>query len=304
MLLLLSACTVWHPPLSGLMLEPAVPMTWDDVFAHPVESVTLDSVVSGRWVAQSKGLINLDHPDAVAAGLKNRDFPIALTVHVIDHPRKGRWIVDTGVAVDEDGDLANIQGLLGSVLSNTEILTPLDEILGEAPLNGVLLTHKHVDHVMGMGDVKKGTPIVGGPGEWGQKGAENALLRKGYKRLLKGHDVRELRLEDAVEIGEFKTWDLHGDGSVWVLYTPGHTPGSLSFVVNNGSPTLLVGDSSHTWWGWDNGVEPGGYTEDSELNRASLHALRRLAEAHDMRVEVGHEEHFSITEPQSPGSAE
>lgn len=304
MLLLLTSCTLWHPPLSGLPLDPAPTATWEEILANPSPKVTLDSVVSGRWVAQSKGLINLDHPTAVEAGLKNQDFPIVLTVHVIDHPTRGRWIIDTGVAVDDDGDLADIQGLLGSVLSNTEVIRPLDDIVGDAPLNGVLLTHKHVDHVMGMGDIPNTTPIVAGPDEWSTRSGQNALLRKSYKRLLKGHDVREMRLQDAVTIGEFQAWDLHGDGSLWVLYTPGHTPGALSFLVNNAEPTLIVGDSSHTWWGWDNGVEPGGYTEDPAANQDSLQKLKRLAEAHDLRVEVGHEVHPSISAPTQPDSGE
>ena len=304
MLLLLSACAVWHPPVSGLIVE-SQPTSWDDVLAHPVPAVELESVVSGRWVAKAGGLINTDSQAARDAGWGAKDdFPIVLVVHVVDHPKRGRWIVDTGVALDDDGDVAGVKGLVASVLGSTEITAETADIVRGAPLNGVLLTHRHLDHVMGMGDIRKGTPIVTGPGEWDQKKGDQALSRRSYRGLLKGHDVRELRPEDAVTIGEFQAWDLHGDGSFWALWTPGHTAGSLSFLVNNGDPTLLVGDTSHTWWGWDNGVEPGGYTQDNDRNQESLQALKRLAEAHDLRVEVGHEVHPSISAPRSPGSAE
>jgi len=53
---------------------------------------------------------------------------------------------------------------------------------------------------------------------------------------------------------------------------------------------LMVGDTSHTVWGWENGVTPGSFTMDLEQNAQSLAALRGLVADHpQIHVHVGHE---------------
>ena len=85
--------------------------------------------------------------------------------------------------------------------------------------------------------------------------------------------------------------DVFGDASLWALHVPGHTPGSMAYLVRTpAGPQLLVGDTSHTRWGWENGVEPGTFTEDHEQNATSLAALRDLAARHPtLRVHLGHQ---------------
>ena len=49
--------------------------------------------------------------------------------------------------------------------------------------------------------------------------------------------------------------DIFGDASVFAIHTPGHTAGSTAYLVRSTQgPILLVGDTSHTQWGWDHGV--------------------------------------------------
>ncbi len=163
-----------------------------------------------------------------------------------------------------------------------------------APLAGVLLTHTHLDHVLGLPDVPAGVPVIVGPGELEARGVEAALLRPTMRRLFEGITLSIPDPADAVEPGLGQiAWDLLGDGSLWVLSTPGHTPGALSFLaLTTEGPVLFVGDTSHTRWGWDHGVPPGTYTEDGARNAESLQRLRRLVEAFpQIRVEVGHELH-------------
>ncbi len=53
---------------------------------------------------------------------------------------------------------------------------------------------------------------------------------------------------------------------------------------------LFTGDTSHTRWGWQNEVEPGGFTSDHEANLKSLIRLKRLATEHPtMEVRLGHQ---------------
>ncbi|MEQ1569073.1 MAG: MBL fold metallo-hydrolase, partial [Myxococcota bacterium] len=155
----------------------------------------------------------------------------------------------------------------------------------------VLLTHTHLDHVLGLPDVPPGTVVIAGAGELRERGVQAALLRGTYRRLFDGITLSALDPAQAVPLGELVGWDLVGDGSVWALAAPGHTPGSTAYLARTpDGPVLAVGDTSHTRWGWDHGVTPGTYTEDLEGNARSLGALRSFAARHPtMKVLVGHE---------------
>ncbi len=82
----------------------------------------------------------------------------------------------------------------------------------------ILATHCHPGHVGGKDDVKAVT------------GGETALHSADAKQFLRSAD-RYLIDGDELEFGEFK---------LSVIHTPGHTPGSLCFVVANHA---FVGDT-------------------------------------------------------------
>ena len=81
-----------------------------------------------------------------------------------------------------------------------------------------------------------------------------------------------------------------GDGSLWALSMPSHTPGSTFYLARTtDGPVLLTGDTCHTRWGWDHAVTPGTYTADHGVNSESLGQLLALAElAESTTVYVGH----------------
>jgi glyoxylase-like metal-dependent hydrolase (beta-lactamase superfamily II) len=85
--------------------------------------------------------------------------------------------------------------------------------------------------------------------------------------------------------------DVFGDGSLWAIQSPGHTPGSTAYLARTTKgPQLMIGDATHTRWGWDNGVEPGTYSEDGPLSVVSLQKLLELSASHPaMTVHPGHQ---------------
>jgi glyoxylase-like metal-dependent hydrolase (beta-lactamase superfamily II) len=98
---------------------------------------------------------------------------------------------------------------------------PADKITQQAAglkVKFILATHCHPGHVGGKDDVKAVT------------GGETALHTLDAKQFLRSAD-RYLLDGDELEFGEFK---------VSVIHTPGHTPGSLCFVVANHA---FVGDT-------------------------------------------------------------
>lgn len=292
------ACRVTSHPTEPYAPPPtaSVPADWDAVLAAPVD-VEVQTVVSARWEAARRGLINLRHPAAREAGLKNERVPIVLQVGVIQHPDAGDFIVDTGVDTDRvqgarDGA---VRGLARSITKTVEPLEPLADIVArfELSVQGVLLTHSHFDHVLGLPDLPPQIPIYVGPGELRERRKYNGLLRPTHKRLFAGRDpVREIDPATTIALEPFPAVvDLLGDGSIWGILCEGHTRGSMAWLVNAAEgPVLFVGDTSHTRWGWEHGVEPGAFTGDQQLNAQSLARLRAFVERYPQtKVHVGHE---------------
>jgi N-acyl homoserine lactone hydrolase len=260
--------------------------------------IEVETIGSADWAVERSGLVNLDHPKAKSAGLKNEDEPIQIYFHVVRHPTRGMYIVDTGIerALRDDPEHAAVRGIVASFMhrERMKIHVPLGEWLSqhEEPLRGVLLTHLHLDHVMGMPDVPKGTPIFAGPGETSAQSIMNIAVRPSIDRTLEGQAPIEEWQYQADASGRFAgVLDVFGDGTLWALSTPGHTPGSTAFVARTPKgPILLTGDTCHTAWGWKNEVEPGSFTSDHAGNAESLARLRTLVREHpSIDVRLGHQ---------------
>jgi glyoxylase-like metal-dependent hydrolase (beta-lactamase superfamily II) len=160
------------------------------------------------------------------------------------------------------------------------------------PVAGVLLTHLHLDHVSGMRDVPNGTPVFVGPGEASNHTVLNAVVRSVTDKTLEGKPpLRELSFTPDPDGAFAGILDLFGDATVWALWVPGHTAGSIAIVARTPKgPVLLTGDACHTAWGWKNGVEPGSFSEDQKTSATSLDRLEKLASRHKtMDVRLGHQ---------------
>ncbi|MBS2026474.1 MAG: MBL fold metallo-hydrolase [Deltaproteobacteria bacterium] len=260
---------------------------------------SVETVASADWQVTRAGLINLDNPKAKAAGLKDGDEPIQIFFHVIRHPTKGTFLVDTGVetALRDHPDRAAIQGIVASVmhLEKMKFNAPLGEWLAahkDVKPDGVFFTHLHLDHVAGARDLPASTPIYVGPAEATSHAFMNMFVQGNNDRALEGKPaLSELQFQPDPS-GRFDgVLDLFGDGSVWALWVPGHTSGSVAFVVRTpNGPVLLTGDACHTRWGWENDVEPGTFSDDQAQSRVSLEKLRQLAAEHPkMEVRLGHQ---------------
>jgi glyoxylase-like metal-dependent hydrolase (beta-lactamase superfamily II) len=260
--------------------------------------VAVETVNSADWAVPLKGLINLDHPGAKAAGLVDHPEPIQVYFHAIQHPTRGLFIIDTGVerARRDAPDQAAVRGMVASIMhmEDMQVRLPLGDWLAahQAPLQGVLLTHLHPDHITGLADVPAATLVYTGPGESQHRDIRYVLLQPNTDRALAGKPpIEEWRFQPDPQ-GRFAgVIDVFGDGTVWALSVPGHTDGSTAYVVRSPEgPVLFTGDVSHTRWGWEHDVEPGGLTEDHPGNARSLAQLRALVASHPkISVRLGHQ---------------
>ncbi len=298
LVLLLQGCAMTsHPlgkPAPGRMSSSAEMERLIDQ-PGPIE---LETVNSADWSVTLAGMLNLDSPAAVQAGLKDRDEPIQVYAHVLKHPQRGNYLVDTGVSrkLVDDPDGAGVGWLVQKVMhtekmrirkSTAEILQGMD-----GKLSGVLFTHLHIDHISGMPDIPDNVPLYVGETDATETGLKNMFVRGTVDGLLAGKQpLQEWHFQPDPQ-GRFEgIIDVFEDGSVFAISTPGHTHGSTAFLVRTThGPVLLTGDTCHTRWGWDHTVEPGYFTEDHDRNLASLTGLKELVLRHPaIEVRLGHQ---------------
>ncbi len=254
------------------------------------KTVSLSVIRSANWSAPLSGLINLDNPTAQRAALTNTEEPIQIYTYHLQHPEFGDYLIDTGVSnefVDNPGTF-NVPAWLEPQLGfdRMEITVNTEEVVNniEAPLQGIFITHLHLDHVSGLPAIDNNVPVYVGKGEAQEKYFLFAATRGIVDALLKGRP--ELREWQASYV------DVFNDGSVFAIHSPGHTAGSTAYLVNTPEgPVLLAGDVSHTAWGWNNQVEPGNFSTNQPRSRESLLNLFKLVEDNpQIQVRLGHKE--------------
>jgi N-acyl homoserine lactone hydrolase len=296
--LLLSACRLTTHPVQPAELGTA---SSTDALLAVIDQpgpIQLESVSSADWSVDRQGLINLEHEKAKAAGLQEGLEPIQIFFHALRHPERGLYIVDTGVerALRDDPDTAALSGRLASAfgIERMKFHQPLGDYLqaAGAPLKGVLLTHLHADHLIGLPDVPSDAAIYAGPGEAGVRGLVNMAVQPVTDRLFEHKaPLQELQFKPD-PTGRFEgVIDVFGDKSLWALSVPGHTPGSVAYLARTTEgPVLMTGDTCHTAWGWQNEVEPGTFTVDREKNAHNLKVLEQLVSEHPaISVRLGHQ---------------
>jgi glyoxylase-like metal-dependent hydrolase (beta-lactamase superfamily II) len=292
LLFVISACRVTSHPVKKVSDKPA--FKFDKLTTKASTTVRFKKYVAAEWIGKLEGLINLDHEKAQEAGLKKGDEPLQLYFYTIDHPTHGRYLIDTGVseAVQKDTKDSPLSWAVKKVMNFTTLKarTPIKSVVdANNPIKGIFMTHLHLDHVMGFLDLPLKTPIYIGKNEASKKQFQNIFVQGTTDEFLEGHS----QLEELQFTSSDNAIDFFKDGSLLIFNTPGHTAGTLSFLIRSKKENhLIVADTSHTIWGWNNAVGPGEYTMDKDLNQKSLEWLINFTKesTEPMRIHLGHQD--------------
>ena len=294
---LLSACNVTSLDVASAKLGQRSEMQSMLAVIDAPGPIKFGKHLAATWKVDLEGLLNLDHPEAIAAGLENREEPIELYVYTLEHPKYGNFLVDSGISerFESPGQNTDLGFLVRQVFKNNmPSVVKTTQRIAESyadGIQGVFLTHIHLDHIFGLKDLPVGTPVYLGAGDTGMRSMEYVVTQGTTDRLL-GH-VETLLEWDYPQSGDSlpSLIDIFGDGSVWAIHSPGHTPGNTSYLVRTTQGTqLLLGDACHTRWGWEHGVEPGTFSTDQARSAESLDKLIDLVEAHpSITVHPGHQ---------------
>lgn len=209
--------------------------------------------------------------------------------YAVRHPSAGTILIDTGMHPDASTDLrADFGGPMSLLFRNLRpAKAPFDEQLRALAIEPddvkqVIMTHLHVDHTSGM----RLLPTAGftcSRQEWAATRGR-FVAGKGYVRH---HLPSQPRIQlvdfdrDGEPYGPFaKTIDLLGDGSIRLIFTPGHTVGHMSVLLRlaQGRQVLVVGDAAYTLRNIREEILPM-LTADDEASRRSIRQIKAFAES-------------------------
>jgi len=262
------------------------------VALHRPSHVALDTWETGRVRVRRKDILDFDDPKVKAAFTKDELF-VPVFAHMLRHDERGAFLIDAGLdrsfAKLTSGDM---RGLFAGRFYAQQ--RPGEDVVSRMRAEhitprGIFFTHLHPDHVSGVEWLPRDIPFIVGKGEH-----PTSFWFLFYNDAL--HDVAGLDEIDFRGVPAMPplgpSLDVFGDGSLWAIHTPGHTVGHLSFVVvTKTGPVLLTGDVSHTRWGFEHGVIPGGFNDgDPRDSHRSLEQLIAFTRAYpEVKVVFGHE---------------
>ncbi|KAJ9647473.1 hypothetical protein H2204_000102 [Knufia peltigerae] len=184
---------------------------------------------------------------------------------LIEHEASNRKIMfDLGVRKDYWNLSPAVQKRLGTVITSLKVDTDTPTILqdngiGLDSISSVVFSHYHWDHVGDMSLFPSSTEIVVGPGF-----KASPVILPGYPEKpdsflnssdFAGRHLNEIDFGDAgLRIGGFRAHDFFGDGSFYLLDSPGHCVGHMcglarttggddsTFVLMGGDICHFIGD--------------------------------------------------------------
>ncbi len=184
------------------------------------------------------------------------DLPVV--AFLVEHPGAGPILVDTGfhpaVSVEPKGAMGRMAGLVFKDIRMDPEQSAHAHLrergIEPSTVGTVVMTHLHSDHASGISEFPGATFVVSEQ-EW--DAASHGKELDGYikRQYDHGFDWRTIDFERDGNVDSYTTFartvDLFGDGSVRMLFTPGHTAGHCSVLLRlRGRELLLTADAAYT----------------------------------------------------------
>jgi len=183
---------------------------------------------------------------------------------LIEHDSGKRILFDLGIRKDADNMAPSIvhsfksQGWsVGAKKNTADILQEADFDIQGGAIDSVIYSHHHFDHVGDMTTFPPSTQLIVGPG-FKKEHLPAYPINKDSPNLQSDFEGREVREVDiahegaGLKIGRFDAYDYFGDGSFYLLDTPGHAVGHMCGLARTSGSSgaaatfvLMGGDACH-----------------------------------------------------------
>jgi glyoxylase-like metal-dependent hydrolase (beta-lactamase superfamily II) len=177
---------------------------------------------------------------------------VPVPAFLIRHPSAGPILVDTGlhpsIATDGKENFGGTSNRFGS-----PSLNPGEDLPAQLRTRGldpneipiVVMTHLHIDHTSAISEFPHSTFVVSEP-EWVEATTGSGGLLKGYRRQhidyafeYRTVDFNRANVDSYASFG--RTFDLFGDGSIRLAFTPGHSAGHMSLICRLAKHDFVIG---------------------------------------------------------------
>lgn len=232
---------------------------------------------------------------------RSRWWSVPCPAFLVRHPSAGPFLVDTGlhpsVAASPHENMGRILAKAAQprVEPGRDLPAQLrDRGLQTRDIPLVVLTHLHQDHASGITAFPHSTFLVTAA-EWKAATTDPRPILRGYRPEQFDYvfDYRSLSF-DGPTITSYasfgRTFDLFGDGSVRLAFTPGHSAGHQSVICKlRDRDFVIAGDSVYTWRQLEGGPPPPRPLDEHNWRR-SLKELQQFHRTYpDAVIVPGHD---------------
>ncbi len=230
---------------------------------------------------------------------------VPVPAFLIRHPSAGAILVDTGLHPSIATDGKENFGWLGN-RTGKPTLDPGEDVPaqlrkrgldpGEIPV--VVMTHLHLDHSSAISEFPQSTFVVS-ESEWEAAAVGPKPTLNGYRRQhfdyafdYRTIDFDRANIDSYASFG--RTFDLFGDGSVRLAFTPGHSAGHMSVIARLAQRDFVIGGDAtymQAQLSGDAPMPPRPF--DAHNLRRSLQELRLFhGQFPDATITPGHDPDF------------
>jgi glyoxylase-like metal-dependent hydrolase (beta-lactamase superfamily II) len=223
---------------------------------------------------------------------------------LIHHPQAGPILVDTGLHPSITSDPAQNFGRAAVRVATPE-QEPGQDVPSQLRKRGIephgvgviVMTHLHVDHASAISEFPDSTFVLS-EAEWEDATTGSRPAMRGYRPahydFVFDYRTIDFARGNVSSYASFaRTFDLFGDGSVRLAYTPGHSAGHLSVIAHLSEHDFVIGgDAVYTSRQLEGGPPPPRPV-DAHNWRRSLQELKLFrSQFPDSIVTPGHDPEF------------
>jgi glyoxylase-like metal-dependent hydrolase (beta-lactamase superfamily II) len=230
----------------------------------PGATVAVEPMVAGHTNLPLKAMespggrfVKLKYLRAMLTGKPPLTIPIP--AFLIRHPSAGAILVDTGlhpsIATDGSENFGKLATRVGkpTLEAGEDVPAQLRKRgLNPNEIPVVVMTHMHLDHTSAISEFPNSTFVVS-EDEWEAAATGPQPFLNGYRRVhfdyafdYRTVDFDRGGIDSYATFG--RTFDLFGDGSVRLAFTPGHSAGHMSVIAHLKERDFVIGgDAMYTY---------------------------------------------------------